>query len=378
MKLVGKVPVEPLDEERLTNIERKLVVHVSEMRQQPMRAPRRLLALAGMGVALAVAVLVGWKLHRDPALTPVAGDRLAMQGGALDLGDAQITGKDFAVTRTAARTEIVMQPGKLELEVDHKPGRLFVVKAGEVEIEDVGTKFSVEYDGKNVDVRVTEGEVKVKHAGKELSVKAGNAWTVEIGPITIAELDTKQAARVATQIVDPPDEPVGAGASSSGSAAGNNSEHGSNSGSSGSGGGSGSASARKPGTTNGRKALENAGYDAPPDAGTDEPKAAIASYLERIKNMPEGEDRALMLYGIAVMQHRLKQDNAAKYTMLGLLKRQGGPAYQKALWLNVRLSCLKAFDDECRMAAEKYISKFESGVHAGVAQEILREISRGQ
>jgi hypothetical protein len=387
MKLVGKVPVEPLDDERLTNIERKLVVHVSEMRQQPMRAPRRLLALAGIGVALAVAVLVGWKLHRDPAVMPPTAERFAMNRGVLDLGDAQITGKDFAVTRTATRTEIEMKPGKLELEVDHKPGRLFVVKAGAVEIEDVGTKFSVDYDGKNVDVRVTEGEVKVKHAGKELSVKAGNAWTIEIGPITIAQLDTKQAAQVAAQIVDPSNEPLdtsgtmpGSNANSSGNSNNGSNANSGNSGNSviGSGSGSGQGSAHKSGTTNGRKALENAGYDAPPDAGTDEPKAAITSYLERIKSMPEGEDKALMLYGIAVMRHRLKQDGNAKYTISGLLKRQGGPAYQKALWLNVRISCLKAFDDECRMAAEKYISKFESGVHAGVAQEILREISRGQ
>ena len=51
MKLVGKVPVETLDEERLTNIERRLVVAVSEMTQHPMRAPRRLLAFAGVGLA---------------------------------------------------------------------------------------------------------------------------------------------------------------------------------------------------------------------------------------------------------------------------------------------------------------------------------------
>ena len=186
MKLVGKVPVEPLDDERLTNIERKLVVHVSEMQQSRVRAPRRLLAFAGVAAAVVVAGFIGWKLHRDPVVTPAAPEQLAMTGGALDLGDAQITGKDFTVTRSAARTDIVMKPGKLELHVDHKPGRLFVVKAGDVEIEDVGTRFSVDYDGKNVDVRVTEGEVKVKHAGKELSIKAGNAWTLELGPITIA------------------------------------------------------------------------------------------------------------------------------------------------------------------------------------------------
>jgi hypothetical protein len=382
MKLVGKVPVEPLDEERLTNIERKLVVQVSEMRQQPVRAPRRLLAFAGVAAALALAVVIGWKLHRDPVLMPPAPQQLAMKNGALDLGDAQITGKDFEITRTAARTEVVMKPGELDLHVEHKPGRLFVVKAGDVEIEDVGTRFTVAYDGKNVDVRVTEGEVKVKRAGKEVSVKAGNAWTIELGPVTIAQLDTQAANAGANLVEDPPlpaPDDIGAAsnaANNAGTSAGSNTAN--NSGSNTASSGSGQGSARKQFVSSARKALAAAGYDAPPDAGTEDPKAAIASYLQRIANMPEGEDRQLMLYGIAVMQYRSKQDSAAKYTISGALKRQGGPAYQKALWLNVHINCVKAFDDDCRIAAEKYIAKFDSGLHAGVAQEILKEISRGQ
>src|SRR5687767_5051508 len=101
MKLVGKVPVEPLDDERLTNIERRLVVHVSEMKQQPMRAPRRMLAFAGVAMAVLVAGFVGWKLRGDgtPVVAPSDPEQLAMTAGALDLGGAEITGKDFTVTR---------------------------------------------------------------------------------------------------------------------------------------------------------------------------------------------------------------------------------------------------------------------------------------
>ena len=99
----------------------------------------------------------------------------------MELGDAQITGRDFVVTRTGQRVEVVMQqPGHLELHVDHKPGRLFVVRAGDVEIEDVGTEFSVDFDGKNVDVRVTEGEVKVKHAGKDTAIVAGQKLAMKV------------------------------------------------------------------------------------------------------------------------------------------------------------------------------------------------------
>jgi hypothetical protein len=371
MKLVGKVPVEPLDDERLTNIERSLVVRVSEMSQQrTMRAPRRLLAVAGIAMAVVVAGFVGWKARDGaPVAAPPKAEQVAMKGGALDLGDAQITGNDFAVTRTERRVDVVMAPGKIDLHVEHDPGRLFVVKAGTVEIEDVGTRFSVDYDGTNVDVRVTEGEVKVKHAGKELSITAGNAWTLELGPITIARLE-ERATQVTTNSAQPPvpatangpqDLPPVAVASA-----------GSNAGSA-----QGSGARPKVMKSNARKALEEAAVDPPDEVDTDDPKAAIAKYLERVKTMPEGEDKARVLYSIAVMQHRSKQDSAAKYTISGALKRQGGPTYKAALWLNVRINCLAAFDDNCRIAAEKYVAKFD-GMHAGVAVEILKEISRGQ
>jgi len=383
MNLVGKVPVEPLDEERLTNIERKLVVQVSEMSQRPMRSPRRVLAFAGVVTAVAAAGFVGWKLHRDPVVEPAKPEQLAMKAGALDLGDAQITGTDFDVTRTATLTVIEMHPGKLDLHVEHEVGRVFVVKAGDVEIEDIGTRFTVDYDGKNVDVRVTEGEVKVKRAGKEQMVAAGNAWTLEIGPITIAALEKKQADdALAAVMADPthpevmaPEQPANEVAAGSGSAGATT---GSNGATTGSNGASQGSAAHKPGKkSNARQALEKRPYEAPLDVGTEDPKAAITAYLNLAKQKPQGDANAQVLYGIAVMQYRLKQDEKALYTLDGVLKRQGGSAYKAALWLDVHIRCDKTFDDDCRIAVAKYLAKFDSGFEAGVADEILKEISRG-
>jgi hypothetical protein len=373
MNLVGKVPVEPLDEERLTNIERKLVVQVSELSQQPRRAPRRVLAFAGMAMAVAIAGFVGWKLHRDPVVEPAKPEQLAMKAGALDLGDAQITGSDFDITRTAALTVVVMHPGKLDLHVEHKPGRVFVVRAGEVEIEDIGTRFSVDFDGTNVDVRVTEGEVKVKRAGKEVSVKAGEAWDLEIGKITIAELDAKQAA-ASVASTEPPtpqeDEVVAPPTTTTGGS-------GATTGSSGSGASQGSGS-HKAGRANGRKALEDAKYDPPIDVGISDPRAATAEYVKRAQNPRPGDDSGQMFYSIAVLQYRAKQDRDALYTLGAVLKRQSGTAYEAALWLNVHIHCDKAFDDDCRIAVDKYLAKFQDGRRAGVADTILKEISTGQ
>lgn len=377
MKLVGKVPVEPLDDERLTNIERRLVVRVSELSERrDVRAPRRLLAFAGIACAVAVAGFVGWKLRGEstPASAP-ASERFVMKGGALDLGDARITGTDFAVTRTPGLTVVDMQPGRLDLDIDHQPGRVFVVKAGNVEIEDIGTRFSVDYDGTHVEVRVTEGEVKVKHAGKDELLTAGDAWTIALGRIAITELDalptgdalaTADAPREHAALAE--DSHIAAEAREGASSA--------------SGLGTrrtpaGSDASRKPRKSNARKALEQAGYAQPLDAGTDDPKQAIAKYLELAKSMPESEDKAQLLYGIAVMQHRAKQDDAAKHTLKALLRRQGGASYEAARWLELRITCMKAFDDECRIAAQKYLAAFETGHRAGIAADILKEISRG-
>lgn len=389
MKLVGKVPVEPLDDARLTNIERNLVVHVSEMSQhRTVGAPRRWLAFAGVAAAVALAGFIGWKLHRDPALPPAPAQQLAMKDGVLDLGDAQITGKDFEVTRTAARTDIVMRPGRIELHVDHQPGRLFVVKAGDVEIEDVGTRFSVDFDGKHVDVRVTEGEVKVKHAGKELTVKAGDAWDIEIGPITIAQLTAQQAAaanpNASAHAVVPAPMPntnvvTPSANHSNGNAVGN---------------GSGTKPSRDS-SSDAKKALEKFPIEPLRPTSATNAEAAITDYLQQAKTMPSGADKDEVLQSLAVMYLRQKDHASASYMIKGILQRQGGDsdAFKEALWLDMRIKCLtsyerdgdrdskadRKFDDACRLAAQRYLVKFPTQPgRSGIAQTVLNEISRGQ
>ena len=394
MKLVGKVPVEPLDDERLTNIERNLVVQVSEMSQRPrgVRAPWRLLAFAGMAMAVLLAGFVGWRVRGEgtPIIAPPRPEYFAMKAGALDLGDAQIIGKDFTVTRSPGRVDIEMvRAGKLDLHVDHKPERLFVVKAGAVEIEDVGTRFTVDFDGKNVDVRVTEGEVKVKHAGKELSVTAGNAWTIELGPITIAALEeNQQAALVAQAQVPDPVDVVGAAGSGSGavrsgnggpSGAGSNDAAGGNGGS-GAGQGSGK---RRAGGPDAKKALEKWPDEPLVESEETDPKKASHIYVTRASQLPEGEDKANLLQSSAVMHLRAKNYDAARRIVEGILHERRASnwrAYQEALWLDVRAKCLASrargptFDDACRIAAEKFLVKFPDGAKAGIAQQVLNEI----
>lgn len=393
MTLKNKISVEQLDDERLTNIERKLVVAVSEMRPES-RVSRRLLAFAGVAMACGVAAFVGYKLR--PTATPVVAtveetpQTFALntdKANTVTLGDTTLTasaGTDLVVNRTKQRVVIEMRRGSLDLVVAHDPSRVLVVRAGDTEIEDIGTRFVVDYDGKQkVAVRVTEGEVKVKRAGTHENLAVGDAWTTERGKLTIAALDAVATAVVPAPAPDDPTlaprRPTAPAAPTEGSAA----ESGNNAGSGSAtrpdaGTNAPSTKPRTGGKSNARAALEKLPIEEPLDVGTKDMATAISKYLELAVSMGDNTDKTQVLYSMAVVQHRARQDKAALYTLSGVIKRQGGRAYKEALWLNVRIECMQRFDDECRQAADLYLRKVPDGVAAGVAQTILTEIARAQ
>ena len=126
MKLQGRIQVEQLDEERLTNIERKLVVAVSDMRAPAERTSRRTLAFAGVVMAIAVAGFVGYKVRPSAVATPSDEPQtLAIntdKTNTIRLGDTQLTagpGTDVVVERTRKRVVIAMNRGTLDMVVAH-------------------------------------------------------------------------------------------------------------------------------------------------------------------------------------------------------------------------------------------------------------------
>ncbi len=394
MSLKNRIHVEPLDDARLTNIERKLVVAVSDMRVPATRSSRRMLAFAGMAMALGVAGVVGYKA-RDNATAVAPAEAVqtfaisTVRGGTaqtVDLGDAQLTsgaGSDLVVERSPHRIVVRMTRGYIDMQVKHDPSRVLVVHAGDTEIEDIGTHFTVDYDGaSHVAVRVTEGEVKVKRAGKHVDIVAGFAWTTDKGRLTLAELpdtsDTGGSGDAATVVASVP-PPMVPQAPDPAVPVATPLDTGSNTGSADAPHtGSGVQPVRKPGRSNARVALEKLAIDEPIDVGSRDGNTAISKYLEMAVSLGDQQDKTQLLYSIAVIQHRAKQDRAALYTLSGVIKRQGGKAYKPALWLNVRIECMQRFDDECRQAADLYLRKIPDGVAAGVAQTILTEISRAQ
>ena len=376
MKLANKIPVEQLDEERLTNIERRIVIGVSEC--TPEHVPRRGFVFAAGGMlAVATAALIGWKLHtvtvvEQVAITPqhfaVGDGRDGRDGAKVSIDGATLAGTaSYDVTRTPTRIEIQMQRGSLELAVIHDPHRSLVIHAGDTEIEDIGTKFHVEFDGAStIAVRVAEGEVQVTRRGRVARVSAGNAWTTETGTVALAVLDAPKVIAAADPVAVPAVTHV-------------------------------SVVVRQP-------PIHHVEAVVPPHVPEPRVVATIDPYLElrtAIRSVPLelapaidghsdaateiaklkkiayspttlGPEASAATYQIAVLLYRpLGQDSEALNTLEMYRRRfAGGKELHAAQWLRVRIECSHTVDEACRRAAYSYQHEVTSGRASDIAIRI--------
>jgi len=165
--------------ERLQNVD--AVTRARMSREVAVAVPRRRW-LAGLAVAASLVLAVlGWRLATT--LQYVASERYAsaigqdrdirlVDGSTVALGGAS----SLKVRYAAARRDIELDAGEAFFTVTHDRRRPFVVAAGPVEIEDVGTAFNVRRTGDRVVVAVTEGRVKVQSPGDKAANK-GDAGT---------------------------------------------------------------------------------------------------------------------------------------------------------------------------------------------------------
>lgn len=413
MKLTGRIHVEPLDDERLTRIERKIVAGAAEAAARPMRAQRSSPALA-FAAAAAVALgagALGWKLRGGaPGSSPqLAAAELAVrsdeQRTTLDLGDAQIQSDPstaFTVTRPDGGVLVTLARGKVALDVGKRGERPpLVVRAGDTEVVVVGTQFSVDYgDGTgSVDVRVTEGLVRVVRHKQETRVAAGQAWTSARGLVALGgggaggaggtgadgdgadgatigdparrgdevEIDMSDApdvlrGRVATvPDVRAPQPGAGPGGRS----------------------GAGGPSMRDPvgrprpldDPRDPKFDLKAAIRSQPvlPALDVSEPDAlqAMAAY-RGIMMREKGPTEAHAFYSMAVIQAlKLGRTGDALATLAAFKRRAPTSEYSVAAqWLEVRIRCLRNIDEECRQAAELYLRRAPEGPAFHVAEKI--------
>lgn len=408
MKLAGRIPVEPLDDERLTNLERRVVASAVDaaIRGHDLRAQHRVLAGALVAAALVAAGFVGWALHGAPTRAPVVAEPAPLrvhsdrERSVLDIGDAVIESDPataFTVTRPDGGVLVAMARGKVELEVGKRGASPpLIVRAGATDVVVVGTHFTVDYgDGRGeVDVRVREGVVRVVHQQQETRVAAGEAWHTRTGLVASAD-------REAGHDAPPPESGSGgAGAEPRSIPVGD----------------ARIALAPTPDVLHDHKAVvpdaPAAAAPAPrsvplPARSTDaavrpraaarssdplvdlrtavraqrvepalgiqerDPARAVARYYS-IAAHTSGDEASQAFYSIAVVQHlKLGLAGDALRTLDAYIHRfPGGKEYHAALWLRVRILCLGKIDDRCRAAAYTYLQEAPGDPAAQVAERL--------
>jgi hypothetical protein len=383
VKLVGRVPVEPLGDERITNIERAIVAGAADAaakgRVRESRLPMFGFALATV-VLVAGAGLIGWKL-RDQPETPVVAEAAPLtvkSDGAttMDIGDAKLAidpSTQLTVTRPGTGVVIAMAKGKLGLEVGKRGNRdPLIVKAGDTDVIVVGTAFTVDYDGiGDVDVRVTEGVVKVVRARREERIAAGEAWQTTSGKIALA--DAKPRAQVAVkdrtpdEIVIPIDGGKDIGLRDRTAKVPEARIPTTGTIQSGSGDRTfGLPENVRPTTpavtptaslyqdTLAQLRAAKAKIKPVSDIGNLTPTAAVSMLREQ--SLKTGPEASAAFYSIAVLQAtKLGRTADAISTLDAYVRRfRGGSEYKAALWLRVVIKCEQRVDDHCRQAAFTY------------------------
>lgn len=89
-------------------------------------------------------------------------------------------------TISAENRSVTLEKGEAYFEVVHDTDRPFVVVAGKHRISDLGTKFSVQRDGDDIRVVVTEGRVRVDNVD---TLTSASPVFVDHGDIAVAKAD---------------------------------------------------------------------------------------------------------------------------------------------------------------------------------------------
>ncbi len=384
-QLRGRVPLEPLDDERLTRLERA-VVSGAPVPSAPIRR-RHPGAWWLAGAALTASALAAIWLVRRPApmphvvatgggsalvLAPAPGSDepvvvVAGAGGAhVDLGDARIDAAaqtSLTATRPAIGSDrgvlVELAVGSVEFDVDKRGTRPpLIVRAGDVDVVVVGTHFTVRRpaDGGPIEVDVREGLVRVVRGAVSAAVGAGQAWSSSTGEVVAMVVASRDS-------VVPPVATADAGGKRGARASG-----------------SGARPVTPPGAV--VAAVETGDLGAairrqPVARGIDVdaagPNAALATLRQRVG--AHGEAAAAALYGMARLQALSlgKTDDALRSIDAYVRRFPRGAEIEDALWLRLRIECRTQTSEACRVAAHSYLRAAPSGsAKAELATRVTR------
>ena len=342
-----RVEVEPLSEARWTRIERGLFARLDAddaseraRAQSSVRPPRpsRAKWIAAIAVASAAAAAVGALASRGLWTAPVtasashiatsgAASHVALAEAALDVGpqsELEVSGDD------ARGVLVVLDRGRVECEVAPRRGRPpFVVKAGEVRVRVVGTRFAVERDGASVHVTVAKGVVEVESHGDVQSVGAGESWPPEPAA-SATEAPAPIASASAAPVAPAPRRTSGVASRAA-------------------------TSAPKPAPEPEEEAPP--APSAPPVA----PRAPAATPQERYESAARIE----------------ATDPMAALAIYGDLSRGDDAWSANALFAAARLEADRGDRDRARALLGQYLARFPRGPNAADARDLLDRIGRG-
>jgi len=165
---------------------------------------RTALATASAGViAVGGLALVSWRASVAPSAAGLASTRPAPQSAPAEMGAGNEEEKEegkgesgtVIVTELAPDTVLAPLPGRqgrgfalragaARFAVSHDASRPFVVTAGDVLIEDLGTTFTVRYVGADrLNIAVEEGRVRVRGGDTDTEVSAGSTLQVPVSRV---------------------------------------------------------------------------------------------------------------------------------------------------------------------------------------------------
>ena len=175
------------------------------------RATRRR-AVVRTAVAVASTGMIavgGFALVRWQSAAPVAAPSASSARAAANPPAAGGAGEIVAVTRLSSDTVLAPLPdrdgrgfalraGGARFAVPHDPAHPFVVAAGDVTIEDLGTTFTVRYlTADRLKIAVEEGRVRVHAGGSDTEVSAGATLEVPVSPAVEGPRTEQRPADVA-------------------------------------------------------------------------------------------------------------------------------------------------------------------------------------
>jgi hypothetical protein len=224
MKPADELPIEPLSEAAWQRVEQVVFDALDELAQSvPPARPRArrwpLVALAALVAIQAVlALLFLYEPVGDDARASLDSARFATGREATEtlLGDVAISIEPASalvvVKDAAAGSLVVLERGAARFSVPPRERRpAFVVQAGDVRVEVVGTRFRVERVKGSASVHAYEGVVRVIAGGRSALLRRGEHW-----PLATAappELATREVQSAGPKTVTPEPQPTSRDAS---------------------------------------------------------------------------------------------------------------------------------------------------------------------